>query len=81
LLSRAFSRTEELEADGFAETLVRTAGGDPLAGESLLEKLARPTAAQGGGIAGDYFAAHPALMDRVINLRVRRAQGFAPAPT
>ena len=72
LLSRAFSREDELEEDGFAVALIGTAGGDALAGERLLEKLAQWTSGQSVGIAGDYFATHPSFMERVANLRVRR---------
>ncbi len=71
-LVRAFSREEELEADAFAAALVRTAGGDPLAAERLLEKLAQRTSGQGIAIAGDYFATHPPLMERVAHLRAKR---------
>ena len=70
-LARAYSREEELEADAFAVALVRTAGGDALAGERLLERLARQTSGQGIGIAGDYFATHPPLMERVAHLRAK----------
>ncbi len=72
MLSRAFSRENEFEADAFAEALVRTAGGDPLAGESLLRRLAKLTASQSVGLAGDYFATHPHLTERIANLRARR---------
>jgi predicted Zn-dependent protease len=68
VLTRAFSRDQELEADAFSEALVRTAGGDPLAGESLLEKLAQATSGQGISIRGDYFATHPSLTERIANL-------------
>ena len=71
MLTCAYSRDNELEADAFAESLVRTAGGDPLAGERLLEKLVERTSAQ-HAIAGDYFATHPPLMERVANLRAKR---------
>jgi len=67
VLSRAFSRDEELEADAFAMALVETAGGDVLAGERLLQKLDRLA-----GIAGDYRATHPPLAERVANLRAKR---------
>ena len=40
-LSRAYSRENELEADAFAVSLIRTSGGDVSAGERLLEKLAQ----------------------------------------
>ncbi len=75
LLSRAFSRGDELEADVFAEALVRTAGGDPLAGESLLGNLASGSADQRVCIAWAYFATHPSLIDRVANLRAKRRIG------
>ena len=71
LLSRAFSRDDELEADVFAVALVGTAGGDALAGERLLEKLAQGSG-QSVSIAGDYLATHPPLMERVAKLRARR---------
>jgi predicted Zn-dependent protease len=63
---------DELEADAFAVALVRTAGGDALAGERLLKKLAQRTSGQSVGIAGDYLATHPPLIERVTNLRARR---------
>jgi len=72
MLGRAFSREDELEADVFAVALVGTAGGDALAGERLLEKLAQVTSGQNVGIAGDYLATHPPLIERVANLRARR---------
>jgi predicted Zn-dependent protease len=72
LLGGAFAREDELEADVFAERLVRTAGGDALAGERLLEKLAQRTTGQSVGIAGEYLATHPPLLERVANLRAAR---------
>ena len=72
LLGCAFSRDDELEADVFAVTLVGTAGGDELGGERLLEKLAQWTSGQSVGIAGEYLATHPPLIERVANLRARR---------
>ena len=72
LLSCAYSRDDELEADVFAVALVVTAGGDALAGERLLEKLAQGASGQSVSIAGDYLATHPPLMERVANLRARR---------
>jgi predicted Zn-dependent protease len=68
----AYSREDELEADAFAVALVGTAGGDALAGERLLEKLAQRNSGQSVGIAGDYFATHPPLIQRVANLRAKR---------
>jgi beta-barrel assembly-enhancing protease len=72
LLGAAFSRDDELEADVFAVALVGTAGGDALAGECLLEKLAQGTSGQSVGIAGDYLATHPPFLERIANLRARR---------
>lgn len=71
VLSRAYSRDEELEADAFAVALIRTAGGDPLAGERLLERLAQQTSGQSVGFAGDYLATHPPITERVANLRAK----------
>jgi predicted Zn-dependent protease len=72
LLSSAFSRDDELEADGFAVALVETAGGDALAGERLLEKLAQGTSGQSVGIAGEYLSTHPSFIERIANLRSRK---------
>ena len=72
LLDSAYSRDDEFEADVFAVALVGTAGGDVLAGERLLEKLAQGTSGQSVGIVGNYLATHPPLMERVANLRARR---------
>jgi beta-barrel assembly-enhancing protease len=72
LLSRSFSRNDELAADVFAVTLVGTAGGDVLAGERLLGKLAHGTLGQGMGIAGEYLVTHPPFTERVAHLRAWR---------
>ena len=72
MLGCAYSTDDELEADVFAVGLVRTAGGDALAGERLLEKLAQGAPGQSVGIAGDYLATHPPLIERIANLRARR---------
>jgi beta-barrel assembly-enhancing protease len=72
LLGSAYSKDDELEADAFAVVLVGTAGGDVLAGERLLEKLAQRTFVESVGIAGNYFATHPPLRERVANLRAKR---------
>ena len=72
LLSAAYSKDDELEADVFAAALVGAAGGDALAGERLLEKLAQGTSGQSVGIAGDYLATHPPFVERIANLRARR---------
>jgi predicted Zn-dependent protease len=72
LLGSAYSKDDEFEADAFAVALVKSAGGDALAGERLLEKFARRTSVQSVSIAGDYFANHPPPMERVANLRAKR---------
>jgi predicted Zn-dependent protease len=79
VLSGAYSKDDELEADAFAVVLLGTAGGDTLAGERLLEKLAQRTSAQGVGIAGDYLATHPPLTERLANLRAGRLGRPAPS--
>jgi beta-barrel assembly-enhancing protease len=73
LLTRAFSRENELEADTYARDLVKTAGGDPLAAETLLEKLSRLTAAHSPTLAGDYFSTHPPFAERIANLQNTRS--------
>jgi putative metalloprotease len=70
LLDGGYSNADELEADAFAAALVGTAGGDAMAGQSLLERLAKRD--QSVGIPGNYFATHPPLADRVANLRAKR---------
>jgi predicted Zn-dependent protease len=72
LLGSAYSKDDEFEADVFAAALVGTAGGDVMAGERLLEKLAQRSCVPGVAIAGNYFAGHPPLTDRVANLRAKR---------
>jgi predicted Zn-dependent protease len=72
LLERAYSREDELDADAFAAALVQTAGGDALAGERLLEKLARMASGQGVGVLGAYLATHPMPFDRIASLRARQ---------
>ena len=72
LLGCAYSKADEFEADAFAAALVGAAGGDALAGERLLEKLAQRTSTQSIGIAGDYFSTHPPLLERIANLRAKR---------
>ena len=73
LLRSAFSRDDELEADIFAVTLLKTAGGDALAGERLLEKLAPGASGRSVGFAGSYLATHPPFLERIANLSARRA--------
>jgi Zn-dependent protease with chaperone function len=71
-LSRAYSRENELEADAFALSLIRTCGGDETAGERLFEKLARGLSSQSVITPGEYFATHPPLIERLAHLRSKR---------
>jgi predicted Zn-dependent protease len=70
VLGSGYSREDEFEADAFAASLVRGAGGDALAGERLLERLAQQTTTQSIGVKGSYFAIHPPFTERVAHLRV-----------
>lgn len=72
-LSRAYSRENELEADAFALGLIRACGGDALAGERLLEKLAQRTRGQPVAAPTEYLATHPPLMERIARLRSKQA--------
>jgi beta-barrel assembly-enhancing protease len=72
LLDRAYSRDDELDADLFAVTLVKTAGGDALAAERLLEKLAQGSPGRSVGIAGDYLVTHPLPAERIAALHAGR---------
>ena len=71
-LSRAYSRENELEADSFALSLIRTCGGDELAGLQVLEKLAQGSAHQSMIPMGEYLATHPPLAERMANLQSNR---------
>jgi predicted Zn-dependent protease len=80
-LSRAYSRQDELEADSFAVSLIRTSGGDALAGEHLLERLARLMSNQSAALLGEYFATRPSLTERLAHLRFRRSGEPASSST
>ena len=69
LLAGGYSRDDELEADAFAVALVGAAGGDKSAGERFLKEVAQRGSDESIGIAGDYFASHPPLTERIANLR------------
>lgn len=71
-MSRAFSRDNELAADAYAVALVKTAGGDPVAAECLLGKLAQLTSGRSTGVVGSYFATHPPFTERLVNLKAGR---------
>jgi putative metalloprotease len=66
LITRAHSRSEELEADRHAVTLLRRVGSSKQALENTLIWLARTS---GGGGGGGWFATHPGTDDRIQALR------------
>jgi beta-barrel assembly-enhancing protease len=72
-LSRAYSRESELTADSFALSLIRTCGGDVLAGDQLLEKLAQRQPSQSVATWAEYLATHPPLAERIAHLRSERS--------
>ncbi len=71
LLSHAFTKEQEFEADVFAVSLLRNAGGDPGTSEALLSKLARATDGKNVSVPGDYVESHPPIPERIANLRAR----------
>jgi predicted Zn-dependent protease len=73
VLTRAYSRGDDFDADAFAGALLKTAGGDALAGKHLLDELAQETSGQSIGVVGNYFATHPPLIKRSAHLRARTA--------
>ena len=66
LITRAHSRSEELEADRHAVTLLRRVGSSKQALENTLAWLQRSS---GGGESGGWFATHPGTSDRIQALR------------
>jgi putative metalloprotease len=66
LITRAHSRSEELEADRHAVTLLRRVGSSKEALQRTLAWLARGS---GDGEGGGWFATHPATNDRIQALR------------
>jgi predicted Zn-dependent protease len=71
-LSRAYSRESELEADDFAISLIRSCGGNVLAGEQLLEKLAQRSPNQNVAAGIEFLATHPPVTDRIAHMRSQR---------
>ena len=78
-LGRAYSRDDESAADSFALSLIRTCGGDVLAGERLLEKLAQGRARPSAATWAEYLATHPPLAERIDHLRSERSAWAASA--
>jgi predicted Zn-dependent protease len=66
VLTRAHSRSEELEADRHAVTLLRRVGSSK---EALANTLAWLASISGGGSGGGWFATHPGTTDRIQALR------------
>jgi putative metalloprotease len=66
LITRAHSRSEELEADRHAVKLLRRVGSSKQALENTLAWLTRIS---GGGGGGGWFATHPGTNDRIQALR------------
>jgi putative metalloprotease len=66
LITRAHSRSEELEADRHAVTLLKRVGSSKKALENTLAWLA---SISGGGDGGGWFATHPGTNDRIQALR------------
>jgi len=69
VLARAYSKENELEADAFAIGLIKSAGGEPQAGERFLEKLEQWSSGQNVSVLGDYLASHPSPAARLASLR------------
>jgi len=66
LVTRAYGRNEELEADRHGVTLLRRVGSSKDALERALTWIAQ---ASGGDSGGGWFATHPATSDRIQALR------------
>ncbi len=71
-MSRAYSRESELEADAFARSLIGACGGEVVAGERLLAKLAPQPSGQGTTTWSEYLATHPPLAERITHLKSGR---------
>jgi Zn-dependent protease with chaperone function len=72
-LTRAHSRENEFEADGFAQRLAAAAGFAPDGGERLLRRLARMQSSNALGRLSDYFSSHPPVAERVERLRAAQS--------
>jgi Zn-dependent protease with chaperone function len=66
LITRAHSRSEELEADRHAVTLLKRVGSSKQALENTLAWLQRTS---GGAEGGGWFATHPGTTERIQALR------------
>lgn len=71
LLSKAYSRGDESEADEKGLELVYKASIDPHGVAKALDKLHRYMEAEGMGDGGGYLSTHPATGERVSHMRQR----------
>lgn len=71
LLSKAYSRGDEHEADEKGLELVYRARIDPHGVPNALEKLQRYMEVEGVGDGGGYLSTHPATGERVTQMRAR----------
>jgi predicted Zn-dependent protease len=70
-LESAHSREHEFEADALGGLLMRAAGFDPAGAIRLLERLRGLDQTSDRSGLGVYFQTHPAVEDRILNLRRR----------
>jgi predicted Zn-dependent protease len=70
-LESAHSREHEFEADALGGLLMRAAGFDPTGAIRLLERLRGLDQTSDHSGLGVYFHTHPAVEDRILNLRRR----------
>ena len=66
LITRKYSRSEELEADKHGVTLLRRVGSSK---EAMVNTLAWLAATDGGGNGGGWFATHPGTNERIQALK------------
>ena len=68
-LERAYSRQQEFEADELGVLLMRAAGFDPAAATRALQRFASLDQPSDHFGLGPYLSTHPAIDDRILNLR------------
>jgi Zn-dependent protease with chaperone function len=66
LITRKYSRNEELEADKHGVVLLRRVGSSK---EAMVNTLTWLASSEGGGEGGGWFATHPGTNDRIQALR------------
>jgi predicted Zn-dependent protease len=70
VVSSGYSRQDEFLADSLAVKYTHKSGFKPQAGVSLMEKLAKEG---GGGHMSVFLSSHPAINDRIANIRQKIA--------